>query len=775
MGEGKKMNNKKIRILLSIFFILINFSASINVFGFQETNTDNRIILEFSFPKPIIEKLNVNGNNITKVTVEGLSYSNDLGKPILPVKPVKVILPQGSDVDNIEVTTSEEIFLGSEYGIQSGGCIVPVSKIENENNQLIFTTNSSDIIYSYVGVYVFRGFSILHLNLYPVKYDALNGEISYYDSMKLTVYTKDCAVNRAFRDDIYDFQIVENLVENPEMLQTYEYIDKSFTAENYRYIIITNNDLKNSVEEYTFQDLIDFKIANKISAKIVTTEEIMGNPDFEVDGIWGDANTANPFYKSQITGSLEKFNDKPARIRNFIRYAYSELGTEYVLLGGDADVAVSNENIIPFRGLFANESGLPLNLELVEEQEDIPSDLYYACLDGNFNYDCDDHFGESPDRNNMVEIDEADFYAEVWVGRCCADSDKEVSNFVNKTLNYAQSFDPYLSEIMFIGEKVGKSFYFQYGGGYKDLIEYLVPSIYNMHKLYDSDNYTWVPDDFRNELYSFEPQMINHFGHGYTNSMLKMGIYSHHRFENKKPFFIYSSSCLTGAFDNYIPSNDTYSKNDCIAEILTCEIPYGAFACILNARYGLGSTKTPESPSGSYDESFYKALFVENIKELGRANHYSKENNIWRINENGYRWVYYETNLFGDPQLRLKSFNNPPNEPSVRYNRISKNIIIRATDPEKDHIRYGVSWDDDGVVDEWTDFVNSGRRQRVDCKGRNGYVSVIVEDEYGSQSKWVLVKSKDKPFEFVFFNWLIYNFINCFPVFEKIISQYYYN
>ena len=53
---------------------------------------------------------------------------------------------------------------------------------------------------------------------------------------------------------------------------------------------------------------------------------------------------------------------------------------------------INEENIIPFRGLFANESGLPLGNLRDEEEDDIPSDVYYACLDGNFNYDCDDHF-----------------------------------------------------------------------------------------------------------------------------------------------------------------------------------------------------------------------------------------------------------------------------------------------------------------------------------------------------------------------------------------------
>ena len=73
----------------------------------------------------------------------------------------------------------------------------------------------------------------------------------------------------------------------------------------------------------------------------------------------------------------------------------------------------------------------------------------------------------------------------------------------------------------------------------------------------------------------------------------------------------------------------------------------------MNARYGLGSENNLDSPSLFLDESFFKALFQEDIRRIGDANHFSKEDNIWRINENGVRWVFYETNLFGDPQLQV--------------------------------------------------------------------------------------------------------------------------
>jgi hypothetical protein len=182
--------------------------------------------------------------------------------------------------------------------------------------------------------------------------------------------------------------------------------------------------------------------------------------------------------------------------------------------------------------------------------------------------------------------------------------------------------------------------------------------------------------------------------------MLKMSGETIKQLENQKHFFIYSHSCLTGSFDNWNCWSG-YQETDCIAEILTCEISYGAFACILNARYGLGSENSIESPSGAYDDSFYKALFTENIKEIGRANHYSKEDNIWRIDENGLRWCYYQTNLFGDPNLAIRDpANHPPitptlNGPTSGKSGVSYNYTITTEDPNGDKITYYIDWGDE--------------------------------------------------------------------------------
>ena len=748
------MNKKIIDILICLLLLVV---STVPIFGsntVEENNTN--ILFDYSFPIPQIEKAEINGEIFDRVTIDGLSNTCNYQEPCLPVKPLKILLPNGTDVQDIRVITDKKTVLGIGYRTEIGGKVIPlVDKqqiFENHifiNNGLVTFTkeDSPGCLYSKVGVYTYRGFSILHVNLHPVQYNITTGKISYFRQMTLIVETKVSTRNSAFRGLPGDYRLVTDIVDNPSYTDTYtqDLSIKSSPTGTYKYIIITSNKLKNADAEYTFQDLADFKSANGVSSKIVTVEEIMLNPDYQVTGKWGDANPDNPFYNSEITGSVDTFNDKPARIRNFIRYAYSEWETQYVLLGGDADVATLSDNIIPARGLFANESGLPLNLYFEEEQDDIPSDVYYACLDGNFNYDCDLHFGESPDRNNVNTVDEADLYAEVWVGRCCADSAEEVSNFVMKTLQYAQTTDDlYISNIMFVGEDLGSQFYYQYGGDYKDMTEYLILSSYNVSKLYDNSDFTWYPEDFIQELYTVQPQIINHDGHGYPNYMLKMGSDNFLQFENEKPFFIYSHSCLTGSFDNYYPGGQ-YSKEDCIAEILTCEIPYGAYACILNARYGLGSENSPISPSGSYDESFYKALFTKNIREFGGANHFSKEDNVWRINENGYRWCYYETNLFGDPEMRVKYPNEiPPNKPMTPAGPINGKTGVECTyststtDPNNYDLYYLFDWGD-GNFSTWLGPYSSGETCEAKytwSKSGSYILKVKAKNSNEAQSQW---------------------------------------
>ena len=128
-----------------------------------------------------------------------------------------------------------------------------------------------------------------------------------------------------------------------------------------------------------------------------------------------------------------------------------------------------------------------------------------------------------------------------------------------------------------------------------------------------------------------------------------------------------------------------------------------------------------------------------------------------------YGWCYSANGLYPNGTSSIwpadwcfRTFclqNNIPNKPSGAYNKANDEIMITATDPDGDKLRYGVSWDNDNVVDQWTILVSSGTQQSISCVGRKGTVGLITEDEYGAQSGWVSLKSKSKsniPFGFIF-------------------------
>ncbi len=620
------------------------------------SNDTEDVMLNFYFEQPTIEKIVVNDEVYDKVTMNGLSNRGDFQRPRLPVKSVKLLVPYDHYLDSIEVVGSKKTLLGLGYNVERGHNIIPITtqRLHHVINQRTYE-KSPEILYSIVGTHVVRGYNVVFVNLYPLHYQQDTGEIRYYSQMTLTMKTKESPSNIQVRGLQKDKQLIEKLVDNPTIISTYDTSITSMSKDEVDYVIITNEELATTSGDYTFQDLIQSKLDKGLSADIVTVEDIESNPDYWVNGEWGDNNPANPFYGNDISSDPELFNDTQAKIRNFIRYAYADLGTEYVLLGGDADVAVPSDNIIPLRGLYATEEGLPLYGEPLDfEEDDIPSDIYYACLDGNFNYDMDAHWGENETLNDAALIDEADLLCEVYVGRACVDADDEVSNFVMKTLSYEESDDdPYLTKALMVGEYLGFPGVSEWGGNYKDLIIPLIPDdFFTVETLYERDT-SWNKYTLMDIMNTNTPHILNHLGHGNQNYALQMYNSDISTLTNDKYFFIYSQTCLAGSFDNYNPWSG-HVTDDSAAEYFTVETPHGAFAVIMNARYGLGSENTLYAPSQILDESFFTALFTENLRQLGKANHFSKELHIWHIDENGIRWVYYETNLFGDPELQIK-------------------------------------------------------------------------------------------------------------------------
>ena len=63
--------------------------------------------------------------------------------------------------------------------------------------------------------------------------------------------------------------------------------------------------------------------------------------------------------------------------------------------------------------------------------------------------------------------------------------------------------------------------------------------------------------------------------------------------------FVYSQTCLAGHFDG----------TDCWAETANIKTDYGAFAVVMNARYGWGEYNSTDGPSGRFNREFWDAVF----------------------------------------------------------------------------------------------------------------------------------------------------------------------
>lgn len=623
---------------------------------------ENEIVLTFSFDSPILTDFFQNGKRYTQVIMDGLPAIGDTGVPMLPVKPVNILLPQKTAVESITVTKGETVVIGDGYNVKLGSKPVTMNAItentvtESEicksirfNSILPYPTSD----FKNVGTYNFRGYSFATLVIYPVHYIGQNQQIYYYDTMTVTIKTTESDfVDPLFRSSPVDDMMMREIVDNYCKSDTYVISDPlSFPSsilnptESYEYIIITNEALKNASGNYTFQDLIQYKIENGISAAIFTVEDIYSN----YQGV-----------------------DGAEKIRNFIKDAYVNHCTEYVLLGGDSD-------IIPIRKFYVvsdSEDGI---------ETEIISDLYFECLDGSFDGNGNGIWGEPNDGEGGGDVD---LVAEVYVGRACAGDSTEVSNFVMKTLSYEQKSEsaPYLTKALLAGSYLGFNGVSEYAStsldelvngsdahGYSTVG---IPSdTYQIDKLYDSPDYEWSKADLVSRMNS-EINIINHFGHGnkvgWAEKIENEDVLT---LTNINGSFIYSQACLVGLFDD-----GALSYMDCFAEYLTVKTCNASFAVIMNANYGWGKWNSTDGPSQRFNREFLDSIFNEGVRDsrksqLGVANQDSKEDNLWRINEDCMRWCYYELNLFGDPQASLKPIPHYDHDVAVDSIELSENIL----------------------------------------------------------------------------------------------------
>ena len=383
---------------LTILLILSNQTLLLSA-EIKPIQENDSIYFNFTFENPEITKTN-DGVIFSLLNCDLTSFP---GSPKIPFKSVKILIPQNKDLDSIDVNNGDSFLFPETYMLAHGQRAIPIgNNIDNSYTPQNLDIYNSNVefpghFYEIISIEEMCGFKVLFVNIYPVQYIPISGEIYLYPEIELTVNLKtnddNSIKNNNFRMYPKDVERIEKLVDNSDLINTYTFNDDisfilssedSFVdpADTYEYVVITNKELRDaSGMDYNFWDLIDSKLDKGMNATIVTVEDIVNCSTYWWDGAFGDG---YPF-----------FNDTACKIRNFIKDAYNNWETLYVLLGGDGDATylldddcngntcppypsdLSGDNIIPPRNLMSTlVFGLP---------EITPSDLYYGALNGSWN------------------------------------------------------------------------------------------------------------------------------------------------------------------------------------------------------------------------------------------------------------------------------------------------------------------------------------------------------------------------------------------------------
>ncbi len=610
----------------------------------------------------ISEIISQTGEKFCKPFFKDGMYLAKEGSPQIPFKALKVLLPYGYGLNSIDIKVGKTSSMKLEYKIEPAQERIlnglDGDKSEYMLNKTIYESNSEfpKEFYSIAGIQRFRGYNILLLNVYPIKYTPKTNSIILIEEMNLTVNlqsnTKTNLSISLLRNLKKDEVRVSSIVDNPEQITSYRKLltqSKStpldLPSASYDYVIITNETLKNSGGLFTFQDLVNYKNSRGIETTIVTVEEIYAS------------------YSGR---------DEQEMIRNFIIDAYNNWGIEYVLLGGDADRTMEGDtspSVIPARRFYVNA--------YMEGEHNITSDLYYACLDGTWNDDNDYNWGE---------IGELDLYAEIYIGRAPVDSEEELSNFIKKTLAHETSFDNYKSEAYMIGEYMGDGVFsdiyldeIMYGSSNNGQTTVGFPPEYDVSTLYDRDldPYRWNTSDII-DIINNGVHVICHMGHADTTAVMRMNKLDISSLENDKYFFGYTTGCTSGFFDNQM---HPLWYDDCVVEYFLTS-PNGAFGFIAYTNLAFYSENYTNSETQMMERVFFDKIFGEGIEEIGKANQLAKEeyalhssiDAFWK-----YRWCYYAITLFGDPTANILPPPTNENPPEISDEKISTKVGFQNT------------------------------------------------------------------------------------------------
>ncbi|HNW74114.1 MAG TPA: C25 family cysteine peptidase [Bacteroidales bacterium] len=580
-------------------------------------------------------------NGYDFIVMDHTLLSGITGEPAIPYHQVALLLPPGESAVELRFSGEELTPIPGIFHLWPQQPVQPISKGSDNTfrkNETVYLTNGNypKLQTGTLFTAFLNGYSFALSTFTPVVYNPVTGSLSYYKRVTIQVVTQpDAKAAKALANlpaSKNALQRALSLAQNPASMALYP--SKSPLKSAYEILIITPQQFQEG-----YADLVNYYNSINRPAQIATTELI----------------------NSSMTGQ-----DQQEKIRNYIIQEYQTNGIEQVILGGDIEH-------VPYRGFYCyviSGSGY--------EDFNIPADLYYSALDGNWNTNGDNKWGEPG---------EDDLLPELSVGRMSFSTSQELENMVHKSVSYQST--P-VEEEMKHPFMVSEFLYdppMTWGSDYLELLiddhsdngyfTHGIPSLVNtIDSLYDSPSFSWGTTQLLNEINKGK-SFIHHSGHSNSNYMMRLynwditnqnfskvdGI--QHNYQ-----LMYTHGCICGAFDD----------NDCISEKATT-ISNWLVGGIFNSRYGWFNQGETEGPSAHLHREFISALYHPDPDSacpyLGTAHTMSKIKTApWvglpgEFEPGAQRWCFYDCNVLGDPALKVWIDN-----PSVGIGSLSQQTRI---------------------------------------------------------------------------------------------------
>lgn len=582
------------------------------------------VILPIVLAANLTVDLQVPAWNLTHKGSDGnLPFIMQPGNPSVPFYPVKVLVPMGETVTDVVVSFGADKSVRKNVELDYVRQVQPISKPTADltvKNQAVWGVDSPypSQTFAYHGTQQWKGYTLVLINVYPWQYNPVSRILTSAHSVTITIKTTPDEALKTNQDKMLVSNestraMLSKISVNPQQINSYiktsthHSINRNLNPNDPKKMLIITSQNKLA----WFTDYALWKTNQAIPTGIFAIEDIL----------------------TQYTGV-----DNQDKLRNFVIDAYltfldTATPLEFVIMAGD-------DEIIPIRGMYG-EVGDYVDFFM-------PSDLYYGCLDGNWNANGNNVWGEYPQ-------DSPDLMPEVLIGRFPAETQAEFNNIIRKAMTYVNNNTFSNNVAVMFGENLNWN-PLTWGGDYKDDVALHIPASYHLETHYQRDG-TYSPEVVRSVINS-GAAVMNHMGHANETFLMGQGINNIVSLENTEYGFLYSQGCYPAAFDQR-----TSGDGESIGEHFVTSSG-GLYAFIGNTRYGWYMPGSIDGPSQYYDRQFFIGLFEQNLYRLGNALEYSMLQNVNNaVQSSVMLWCYYETILFGDPSVAVKLPN--PNLPCL--------------------------------------------------------------------------------------------------------------